>query len=230
MRSNTTDQEQVEMLKKWWKDYGKGIMIAIVIGLAVGFGWRYWHQQQIQHSEQASIAYQSMMVADVEKQPKVAQKYADQLLKDFRDTSYASMAGLFLARTAVQQNKLPDALARLQEVINKGKVASIKQIARIRAARVLLAQKKLAEALAVLSTVDDKTFEPLIENVKGDIFQAQGKGAAARKSYEAAKTGLSTIGINNPILVMKLAQPLGGGDSGGVQQNSNNSVKKSEEE
>jgi len=207
-----TDQEQAEVIKKWWRDYGKALTVAITIGVIAGFGWRYWQQKNLRFKEQSSIVYQSMMIADIEKQPKVAKQYADQLIQKYNNTPYASMAGLLLARDAVQQNKLSVAFEKLKQVIDKGRIASLRQIARIRAARVLLAQKKLSEALTILGIVDDETFEPLIENVRGDIFQAQGKGTAARKAYEIAKVGLESVGINNPILVMKLAQPLGEND------------------
>lgn len=204
-----TNREQAEMLKKWWKDYGRAIAIAIVIGLIVGFGWRYWHKHQQKQAEQASLLYQSMSALDYQKKPKLARKFAQQLMQDYRRSPYAAFAALWSAKEAVQKNNLAAALANCQWVLKNSKVASFKQIARLRAARILLAQKKSNEALAMLSTVNDKTFEPLIENVKGDIYTAMGNNKAARKAYQAAKVGMSSaIGTTDPLLDMKLAQPI----------------------
>jgi len=61
-----TDREQIDMLKKWWKDYGQSIAIAIMVGLVLSFGWRYWRAHQQQQVEQASSLYQTMMILDLE--------------------------------------------------------------------------------------------------------------------------------------------------------------------
>jgi len=206
---NRTSSEEVEMLKKWWKDYGRAIAIAVAIGLIVGLGWQYWRKHQRQHRQQASFYYQSMSLADYQKKPKLAEKFAKQLMKNYSRSPYATFAALRSAKEALQKNNLASALANYRWVLKNSKVSSLQQIARIRAARVLLAQKKLKAAMSLLSEVDDKTFAPLIENVKGDIYAAMGDSKAAHKAYQAAKMGLSSsINTSDPVLDMKLAQPI----------------------
>lgn len=205
---NKTDREEVEMLKKWWKDSGKSIAIAIVIGLVVSFGWQGWRKYQRQQKQEASILYQSLSVSDYQKKPKLAEKFAQQLMKDYRRSPYATFAALWSAKEALQKNNLVAALASCQWVLKNSKVSSLQQIARIRAARVLLAQKKPKKAMSILAKVDDETFEPLIENVKGDIYTFMGDSKAAHKAYQAAKIGMSSsINTSDPLLGMKLAQP-----------------------
>ncbi len=203
--ANAADKEQIEMLAKWWKDYGKAIVIAIVVGLIVGFGWRYWSNFKTKHTERAAALYQNLYRASVVGDKKTETKLVAVLKKDFFDTPYATMGVFITANTDITNKKLADALTELQWVVKHGKVKSFKQIARLRAARILLAEKQYPQALAILKTVDDKTFAPLINTVKGDIYSAQGDEAKANSAYKKAKSGYTTLNISNPYLDMRIS-------------------------
>ena len=83
MADYMTDKEEREFIKKWWNDYGKLLMVAVVVGLCVGFGWRYWRQHKITMSEQASATYQAMVTADLRHSYTHAQKLGKQLVDDY---------------------------------------------------------------------------------------------------------------------------------------------------
>lgn len=204
--NDLTDKEQIELIKKWWRQYGLVVSIAIVIGLAIGFGWRYWHKHRIVKAEEASLIYSEMQNAAAENKFDVAQGLATRLINEYRNTPYASLGALLWARDAVLQNNLELAREKLDWVIKNGKMVSLKQIARVRAARILSVQKKYQTALNILKAIDDPAYQPLIDTVKGDIYNAQGKKALAKKSYQAAKNGFETSGIVDPFLNMKIAQ------------------------
>lgn len=208
MPEYSTDQEQIEMIKRWWHDYGKAISIAIVIGLVIGFGWRYWHQHQIQTAENAAIIYQAMNVAIVKKDDQSTQQYANQLMQQFSKTPYATLAAFLLAKQEVQKSNLSQALSSLRWVIKNGRVKRFTQIARLRAARILISQNKSNDALKLLDVVDDASYQGLIDNVKGDAYAATGQLILAQKFYNSAKRNLENNGIDDPLLAMKLAQPV----------------------
>ena len=42
MADHLTDEEQVEALKKWWRENGKSVVGGVVLGLALVGGWRGW--------------------------------------------------------------------------------------------------------------------------------------------------------------------------------------------
>lgn len=201
-----TDKEEIEMIRDWWNEYGKAIATAVLIGLVLGFGWRYWNVYHARQSEQASMVYQDMVVSDISNDILTTQRMAAQLTTKYSSTPYASFAQLLLAKESIAHNDLNSAYQQLLWVVDQGKVASIRQIARLRAARVLLAQKKLDEALQLISKVDDVTFMPLINSVKGDIFAAKGDLVSAKKYYQTALSALAREGIQDPILAMKAAQ------------------------
>ena len=126
-------------------------------------------------------------------------------MQNYRGTAYATLAALWWARQSVNDKNYNQALQKCDWAIKNSQIASFRQIARIRAARTLLFLKKPQAALDQLKTVDDKTYQPLIEEVKGDIYTAMKKPDEAKKAYKLAQTGLNAEGIKSPILEMKVA-------------------------
>lgn len=202
-----TDQEQIETLKQLWRDYGKWIILTIIIGLALGFGWRYWQQQQWAHRQQASLMYQQLLAADSEKKSDVVMQMAGEMVKRYPQTEYAQLANLMAAKAAVSTNNFDAAAQKLTQVMNHSKNKSVQQIARLRLARVLLMQGNAQEALKTLAVVTDKIYQPLADEITGDIYMALHDGAKARAAYQAAQLGLSSVGGEDRLIAMKLAQP-----------------------
>jgi predicted negative regulator of RcsB-dependent stress response len=205
MMDTLSDFEQKELFKKWFREYGVYIALAIVLGLLIGFTVRGWNQYQQNKSEQASVLYQQVLAAESSQDLAQSKQATASLLKEFPKTSYAALAMLFQARDAVQTGNFDVAYQNLQWVLKNSSWAPIRQIARIRAARVLLQQAKANEALQLLATVDDAGFKPMIKEVQGDIYMKLGQVDKASSSYQAAKDQLLEMGSVNPILEMKLA-------------------------
>jgi len=204
----TSDKEQVESMKRWWKEQGKYIAMAIVVGLLIGFGWRYWHQLQARRMENASAIYQTVLQADKNKQSITVVGGAKILMKDYASTPYASLAAMIWAKEAVLVKKYPLALEKLQWVIKHSRVERFKQIAHISAARILLELGKSKEALAELQAVKTKSFVPLVDWVKGDAYRQEGNAALSRKYYQDAKTALQGMPPAAALMNMNLAQPV----------------------
>lgn len=209
MIDDLSDKEQIELFKKWWKQYGLGILIAIVVGLSLGYGWRYWHQHQAQRNQQGSLMYMQL-VGMKDPSTKQGQALVTSLDEGYRATPYPSMAHLLLAKQAVDKKQFKVAIQELDWVQQHGTVETFNTLALIRKARILTALKQYDEALRTLSTVDDHSFKAQIEIVRGDIYQARGERDRARRAYSSAQQALSTLGASDPILAMKLVQV--GGD------------------
>lgn len=206
MPAYETDGEQLELIKKWWAANGKWITIAVIIGLACGLGWRFWHQQQATQAERASMLYQQVLFADSQNKSDEVNQLSQEIMKRFPRSEYAAMTQLFAAKSALSQNKNDVASQDLQWVIDHAKNPGIKQIARLRKARVLLAQKQTAAAQQILAKVDDSVFQPEIDEIQGDIYATMGDAAKAHQSYQAAQTGFSAILGEDTLLSMKLSQ------------------------
>ncbi len=208
MSAYPTDQEQIEVLKRWWRDYGKFLLIAIIVGAAAGLSWRYWHQQQDSHIQKASSLYQQILVENNNKKPELVENMIQEMQRNYSDTIYASMSNLLMAKIAIEKNQYNMALQKLEWVKDKTHVPSIQQIARLRIARILLEQKKMQAALDILAKVYDSSYQPLIDSVKGDIYLALGEREKAQQVYQTAQIGLSSLVGQDLLTAMKLAQPL----------------------
>ncbi len=204
MDENLTEEQQIEQLKRFWKEYGLSIVIGIVLALVIGFGWRYYRQYKIQQSQEASVIYQKVMISAMNGQTKIAEQSANILLKHYSRTPYAALTALYLAKRAVQQNKLDFAVTQLNWAIKHAYSEEFSQIARIRLARVYIAQNKAQIALSTLSHIDDQSFKGLIFDTMGDAYQQLGKTYKAKIAYLSALKNLSDSSVTRPLLQMKL--------------------------
>jgi predicted negative regulator of RcsB-dependent stress response len=198
-----TEDEQLEVMKKWWKRYGNTITIILSIILLCFAGYRYmnWHNEKLTH--QASITYEQMMNALSNQNNESVIAYANQLITDYNRTVYADVAHMNLSKIYVSKNNLDRAKNELIIVANKSKMTALKQIAKIRIARILAAEKSYTKALNELSTIDDKIYMPVVNELKGDIYGATGKYQEAIDAYRQAINEVKTNGMGNLFLEMK---------------------------
>lgn len=194
MSVHLSEEEQLEVLKRWWKDYGKTVIIAVLVAVVGYFGYTTWQDQKRQKAEKASEVYgQLLKLANAE--PGKTLTDADKAtiahlageLKDGSSKSmYAHSAAFFLAKLAVEDNKLDVAVNELKWVLSAKPEAATEQLARLRLARVLTAQKVYADALAQLSPEPAAAFTSEYAEARGDILKLQGDLDAARTAYEKA--------------------------------------------
>jgi predicted negative regulator of RcsB-dependent stress response len=208
----TTEEQQVEAIKNWWKENAKSVIGGILIGLAVLFGGRAYLHQQDQHVANASMVFEGMMQNMAQNQPKQAAEKGAQLLGEYSDTPYAVMASLSMAKIKADEGDLTTAKLHLRYALDNAKKDEIKHVARLRLARVLLAEGNNDEALKLLDSADPGTFAASYQELKGDIYVAKGDIENARSAYTLALAamGPGDRGRNN--LQMKL-DDLGGAAS-----------------
>ncbi|MDI1300768.1 MAG: tetratricopeptide repeat protein [bacterium] len=210
---NQHEEEQVENLKRFVKDYGTPIVVGVVLALAVFAGWRYWQNDKLDQATRAATIYQDMLSAversHVNPQDKAGntdvQRYAKTLKEDYAKTPYALSAGLLLARQASDRNDFKEAEKQLHWVLEQKPGEGERVLTVTRLARVLAGEKQYEAALALLGKETDAGFRPTIEELKGDIYQAQGKIPEAQKAYQAAAAALQARDERRPLLEMKMA-------------------------
>ncbi|MBL0674167.1 tetratricopeptide repeat protein [Aeromonas dhakensis] len=184
MEVYTTEEQQVEVIKNWWKENGTSVIAGTVIGLVGLFGWRYYNEHQQTTQEAASQAYNEMS-AQLAKGDAASFEQAQSFISAHKGDSYAELAALQLAAAAVKADKLDLAAEQLTQVATSGD-ESIRPIAALRLARVLNDQGKADEALAQLGKINNDAFKAQVAEVRGDILQKQGKSEEARDAYQAA--------------------------------------------
>lgn len=196
-----TEEEQVEAIKKWWKENGYSIVGGIVIGLAAVFGWQAWTKQQEQSAANASLRYDKMEVAIQQGNSESALKQGEMIIAEWPDSSYAIFAALDLARIKLEQGDTDAAQSRYRWVLEHTGNPSLKQLARMRLARILVAKGDLDGADAVIAQADKDNFAGEFAVIRGDIAKARQDYTAARAAYTDALSG--EIG-NRQLVQMKL--------------------------
>ncbi|MCP0912877.1 MULTISPECIES: YfgM family protein [Legionella] len=198
-----TEQEQIEAIKKWWQRYNGIITVIFSVILLAIAGYKYWSWHQSKITQQASNAYEHLMIAFSNHDNKGIRAYANQLIQEYNDTIYADAARLTLAKLFIAKEKYSQAQTQLQYVAEHSKMLALQQVAKIRMARLLLAEKLYDKALTALNQVNDEAYTPLINELKGDIYAATGQYPQAVASYRKAMDEAQTQGMGNLFLEMK---------------------------
>lgn len=184
-----TDDEQVEVVKRWIAENWLWVVAGVVIGGGSLFGYRSYIAHREGVALQASATFGSMTEAVDRNDKSKARSIAEGLIKDFPKSPYADQAQLTLARLSVDEGTVAAAVAPLTLVMNNSQDAELKQIARLRLARVEIALDKPDDALQTLNGDLPASFASRIHEVRGDAFVAKHDTAAALKEYQSALSG-----------------------------------------
>lgn len=198
-----TEQEQIELIKSWIKQYSLFVIIGVCIAAAAISGWQIWQKRQNKTLFHASIIYDKMLSMRAQNNTHATTAEAKRLSTRYPKTIYGQIAMLMLARDAVIKKDYPVAEKNLVWVINESKDKTFRQIARSRLARLLIEENKPKEALLELDKIDDPNFLGLINEIRGDAYLAMKKPQEARTAYQTALQSLPNAEVIRPILQMK---------------------------
>jgi predicted negative regulator of RcsB-dependent stress response len=186
------EQEQLAELKAFWKQYGNVIVLAIAAALAVFAGYRIWQWYQVSQSAQASIVYGELLKAAAANDAKKARDLSGTLIEQYPRSAYAPLGAFISAKVHFSAGDLKTARAQLSWAAENARDPGVQALARLRLANVLLDEKAYDEALKVLAVKPEAAFEPLFEDLRGDVLAAQGKRAEAKAAYVTALAKLKT--------------------------------------
>ncbi len=203
MSNFETEEQQVEALKKWWKQNGKAVMIGGVLGIAAVIAGRGYMDRLEAQGYAASTAFDQMTQAMQVEQADFAASLGEQIVTNHSDTPYAAMASLALAALHVEKGELDAAQNRLQWVLDHADQQDIIHTARLRLAEVLLANGKYDIALSKVTNINMDGYTSLYQELIGDIYLGKQQLEKARDAYNAALEALDT-GDNRQNLQMKL--------------------------
>jgi predicted negative regulator of RcsB-dependent stress response len=196
-----SEEEQVEALKKWWKENGRSVIAGVVIGLGAVFGWQAWSQHQQQIAEQASHRFAQMQFAMEGGNYDAVEKQAELLASEHADSSYTLFAALYKAKIKQERGDSAGAQEELEWVLANTDEPGLQQIARLRLVRVLLEINDTDKAASVLAQAENDSFAGEFAALRGDLANIQGDSEAAREAYqEALQRGVTDSGM----VLMKL--------------------------
>jgi predicted negative regulator of RcsB-dependent stress response len=198
---NLSEEEQVEALKKWWKENGRSMIVGVVLGLGAVFGWQAWNQHQQGVADEASARFEQLSLAVGAGNRESAAAQAESLIQDHKGSAYATFAALELAKIKLAAGDSAGAEAQLKWAMENGNDGSFRQIARLRLARLMFGAGRSEEAKAVLDKAGADSFQGEFAELRGDIARKEGDTDSARTAYrEALDKGVS----NASLVQMKL--------------------------
>lgn len=209
-----SEQDQVEALKKWWKENGRSIIAGLLIGLGGVVGWKSWVSYQEAQSVKGSTSYEQLVELVSTNKPAEAEQYGRRLMQGFSSSTYATLSALLLAKLDREQGKADEGERHLRWVMDQTDFPELRQIARLRLARLKLADGALDEALSLVSGDVAAGFEAADQEARGDILLAKGDLDGARAAYRRALVSLAAMSANRQLVQMKLDN-LGVGQSQG---------------
>ncbi|MES9860468.1 MAG: tetratricopeptide repeat protein [Candidatus Thiodiazotropha sp. LLP2] len=187
MSEYQTEEEQVEAIKRWWKENGTSVIAGLVIGLGGVFGWQTWGNYQDRVGGEASVAFSQLISAVQRGDADSAEKQAEMLRENFDGSTYALFAGLSEARLKMEAGDSAAAKSKLELIIQESKVPALTQMAQLNLARILLDEGDLAGA-EQQAGIETGGFTGEFAVLRGDIAHAKGDLEAAAAAYTEAMT------------------------------------------
>jgi predicted negative regulator of RcsB-dependent stress response len=180
------EQEQLDQIKHFWKQYGNAITWVLIVVLGAFAGWNFYQYWQKDKASQAALLFdeleKTVQSADAGRIDRV---FAD--MKDrFASTAYAQQAGLLVAKQYVTLGQFEPAKAALTWVADKSSDAGYQAIAKLRLSAILIEGKKFDETLSQLNGTFPVGFEALVADRKGDVYVLKGDKTQAVAEYEKA--------------------------------------------
>ena len=198
------EQEQLDQLKHFWKQYGNLIAWALIAILGAVAAWNGYHAWQRNQSVQAAAMFDEVekVVGGGDLQ-KAELAFSD--MKDrFAKTAYTQQAGLLVAKMGYETGKIDTAKAALNWLVENASDKGYASVARLRLSAILIDAKAYDDALKLLATGISEEFAALAEDRKGDIYVLQDKKAEAKAAYQNAYKGFDEQSEYRRLVSVKL--------------------------
>ncbi|MBJ7223881.1 MULTISPECIES: YfgM family protein [unclassified Brenneria] len=181
MEVYTTENEQVDALRRFLAENGKALVVGVVLGVGALIGWRFWLNHQSNSVLASSTSYQQ--ISDHLASGKVEDISSAEKFAAENKNNYGVLASLELARHYVDQNDFAKAEQQLAHAQSQTKDADLLSLVNLRLARIQLQEQKADEALKTLDAVKLDGWVALAAEVRGDALASKGDNQAAREAY-----------------------------------------------
>ena len=187
------EEEEVEGLKAWWKENGRFVVTAALLGLGSVVGWNVWQDHRQGRAEQASQMYDELTEAAFLARHDDVLARSGLLIEQFPRSGYATLAALIGATSAVAQERFQEAVTRLEWVVRHASRDTYRDLARIRLARVRIDEGAWDAALEALDAMTSASFAATAGELRGDVHLARGEREEARAAYREVLSGEAAL-------------------------------------
>ncbi len=204
MDENLSDDEQLEQIREWWREYGWYLIGGVLLGVAILSGIRQYDAYRQDQSEAAAVLYQELALAIADDADSDALSLLEQLRNEFPSSPYTDQAGLSIVIMHLGNQSTRGAMDALRYTLENTSDEHLALIARLRLTRLLVSSGRHDEALALLDGLDPGTFSARFSEIRGDIYYAQGDSDSARTAYSQALNDEQSALVDRGLVQMKL--------------------------
>lgn len=197
MSSHHEELQEIENIKHLWRNGGK-VIVGLLLVAALGYlGYNVYGGQV--HKNNLAVAWQASQInGDMTKLAAIQQQHSH--------SPATTQATLETAKTLFDSGKLDEAEKAYRWVLANNKAPVFQAAAMTNLATILLQQKKYDDALKVLHMPIDAAYQNIINEMRGDVFAAQGKTQEARQSYQSVLEKLPEDSNNRQLIQLKIEQ------------------------
>ncbi|MGL4983926.1 MAG: YfgM family protein, partial [Plesiomonas sp.] len=98
----TTEEQQLDTFRQWWKDNGRAVIIGAVLGLGGLYGWRYWQSHQHGNFTAMSAEYEQVQ-NELNTDNAKALQDAQTFISANPETSYGVFSALDLSKKLIEK-------------------------------------------------------------------------------------------------------------------------------
>lgn len=194
MAEYLSEQDQVDLIKKFWKNYGNWVFAIFIIIAFAWSGYRYWQHREEAEKYAASDLYMSLVDSASKGDQVNLSAKAHYLMENYSGSVYAGLGALILASSDVSQQNYLSAEKDLEWVLAHQKNnIDLQSMARVRLARIDLQLGEPQDAIARLTPVDP-AYAISFEITLGDAYALLGETQQAKSAYQAALQAVDSSG------------------------------------
>lgn len=198
------EHEQGELVQKWLRENAAAIIVGIVLGLVLIFGWNQWKVHSAQKDAEAAAQFQALTDAAADGRTEDAGKIASTLREEHPKSIYAALAALRAAEDAARKNDLATATTELDWARQHVPDGALAALVTLRSARVKLAQGEAEAAIKLVDGLPKESYVASAGELRGDALLKLGRPDEARRAYEGALATLDPQAPARALLQMKL--------------------------
>lgn len=180
------EQEQLDQLKHFWKQYGNLITWLLIAILAAFSAWNFYQYWQRNQAQQAAALFDEVERSVASADPARVERVFGEMKDRFGSTLYAQQSALLAAKQLAEAGKLDAARAALTWLSEQSSDAGYQALAKLRLAALQMESKNPDAALALLNGQFPVGFEGLVADRKGDVYALKADKAKAIAEYEKA--------------------------------------------
>ena len=184
------EQEQLDELKHFWKQYGNLITWALIVVLGAFTAWNGYQFWQRSQAAQSAAMFDEVERSLASKDAVKIERALTDMNAKFGSSAYAQQANFLAAKSFFELGNMDATKKALMAVVQNSKDEGYQAIAKLRLASVFIEDKNFDEALKQLSGTFPKDFVALADDRRGDVFALQSKPTEAKVEYVKSYKGL----------------------------------------